>query len=271
MFCDYSQVPAEWKRELRADLERDPPILGKQTLGSPAGGEAPPESLASAGSFGSSGVGYIGSALTFNYPVGPSYPLPPGGGHLRARSLEFWADELSLRPDLAQDIVLRAHSRESPRPGWSTRCASAPTPGVGVQARQRRSRSGGTDQRLQLNKSVGVNETPLVVNNGGVRGRTCWSPRTGATWPSGKGCSWVCVIPSVVRPTLGGSDGTFSVQPPTSSRSAGLPGPLQAADRGSPARVQARTTRRRPARRPGRRRSSMRGSAASGFTRTTRR
>ena len=33
MFSDYFEVPGEWKTALKADLERDPPILGKSTLG----------------------------------------------------------------------------------------------------------------------------------------------------------------------------------------------------------------------------------------------
>lgn len=33
MFSDYFEVPGEWKTELKADLERDPPILGSITLG----------------------------------------------------------------------------------------------------------------------------------------------------------------------------------------------------------------------------------------------
>jgi len=38
MFSDFFEVPGEWKTSLKADLERDPPILGKQTLG----GQSPP-------------------------------------------------------------------------------------------------------------------------------------------------------------------------------------------------------------------------------------
>jgi hypothetical protein len=33
MFSDYFEVPGEWKGALRADLERDPPVLGSQALG----------------------------------------------------------------------------------------------------------------------------------------------------------------------------------------------------------------------------------------------
>jgi hypothetical protein len=33
MFSDYWEVPGEWKSALKLDLERDPPVLGKQTLG----------------------------------------------------------------------------------------------------------------------------------------------------------------------------------------------------------------------------------------------
>jgi microcystin-dependent protein len=33
MFSDFFEVPAEWKAQMRADLERDPPILGKAALG----------------------------------------------------------------------------------------------------------------------------------------------------------------------------------------------------------------------------------------------
>lgn len=33
MFSDYFEVPGEWKGALRADLERDPPVLGAQALG----------------------------------------------------------------------------------------------------------------------------------------------------------------------------------------------------------------------------------------------
>jgi hypothetical protein len=56
MFSDYIEVPPEWKASLRADLERDPPILGKITLGSPGSSQVPLEALASSGEIGSSGV-----------------------------------------------------------------------------------------------------------------------------------------------------------------------------------------------------------------------
>jgi hypothetical protein len=43
MFSDYFEVPGEWKTALKSDLERDPPILGKQTLG--PGGALGPNSV----------------------------------------------------------------------------------------------------------------------------------------------------------------------------------------------------------------------------------
>jgi hypothetical protein len=103
MFSDYFEVPAEWKAELKADLERDPPILGKVTLGSSgSGAKLPPESLASAGQFGSSGVGYIQYALTFRAPSGPTIRSEPYRGN---NSLQFWADELRFG-QANQDITI---------------------------------------------------------------------------------------------------------------------------------------------------------------------
>jgi len=33
IFSDFFEVPGEWKTALKAELEKDPPVLGKQTLG----------------------------------------------------------------------------------------------------------------------------------------------------------------------------------------------------------------------------------------------
>ena len=38
MFSDFFEVPTEWKAALRADLEREPPILGVAALGGVGGG-----------------------------------------------------------------------------------------------------------------------------------------------------------------------------------------------------------------------------------------
>jgi microcystin-dependent protein len=38
MFSDFFEVPAEWKAAMRADLEKDPPILGVAALGGGGGG-----------------------------------------------------------------------------------------------------------------------------------------------------------------------------------------------------------------------------------------
>jgi hypothetical protein len=43
IFSDYFEVPGEWKTALKADLERDPPVLGQQTLG--GGGALTPGSV----------------------------------------------------------------------------------------------------------------------------------------------------------------------------------------------------------------------------------
>jgi hypothetical protein len=160
IFSDYFEVPAEWKRELRADLERDPPILGKQTLGGVGDAKIPPSSLDSGGNFGNSTVGYLTNALTFNYPTGPSIRNDPVYG----TRLDFWTNEIRLGAAF-QDIAIRRSSPNAIDLMVDTLRFGS---NAGVSFTRDNDEQIGTGQRLQLSKPVGPNETPLVVNVGGV-------------------------------------------------------------------------------------------------------
>lgn len=174
MFSDYFEVPAEWKRELRADLERDPPILGKQTLGSSgAGSKLPPENLASGGMFGSSGVGYLNHALTFDYPTGPSIRSFASNPN----RLDLYADEIHLGKAL-QDIIIS-------RGGANRLNLEVDILYWGSNKDVRWTRQGAEDvwlesHRLNLTKAAGINETPLIVNVGGVLKNVLVGPNNSA-------------------------------------------------------------------------------------------
>lgn len=158
MFSDYFEVPSEWKRELKADLERDPPILGRQTLGSLGDAKIPPETLSGGGNLGSSSVGYIGNALTFSYPTGPS---------IRANGsiLEFWTDELRFGAAY-QDVALKRIS--AGHVGVMADTFHIGAFGDVQIVRQSAEQLSLWTHRLALQKTAGPNETPLQLNVGGV-------------------------------------------------------------------------------------------------------
>lgn len=93
MFSDFFEVPAEWKQSLRADLERDPPILGKVALGGYGGAALPLASLASSGQIGSSGVFITSRAVwLFDLPMVRS----------SAGTIDIYASTIRLGP--SQDV-----------------------------------------------------------------------------------------------------------------------------------------------------------------------
>jgi hypothetical protein len=80
VFSDWFEVPGEWKSSLRADLERDPPILGSTALGGQTvtpkpgsvinssvadGANIALEKLAATGQIGTSGVEILANAIRF--------------------------------------------------------------------------------------------------------------------------------------------------------------------------------------------------------------
>lgn len=102
MFSDYFEVPPEWKASLRADLERDPPILGKITLGSVGQAQVPLGALASGGEIGDSGVSLSLNAITL------------GGDVVLVRQNSGVFDMLvsTIRMGATSDIVLQRASSD---------------------------------------------------------------------------------------------------------------------------------------------------------------
>ena len=101
MFSDYFEVPTEWKNSLRRDLEADPPILGKYTLGlggKPAA-KIPLESLAASGMIGTSGVSISNQGVWLG-----NVPITGGSGYLN-----IYAEQLGFGAN--QDVII---GRQSP-------------------------------------------------------------------------------------------------------------------------------------------------------------
>jgi hypothetical protein len=95
LFSDFFEVPAEWKASLRADLERDPPILGTITLGSQGTTQIPLAALSSAGMIGQSNVSINQAAIT----LGTVPIVSPGAG-----TLDIYASMVRLGPFQDVDI-----------------------------------------------------------------------------------------------------------------------------------------------------------------------
>jgi hypothetical protein len=157
MFSDYFEVPSEWKSALKADLERDPPILGKATLGSGVQeSKIPLESMASSGMIGQSGVTIFGDGIQLGTEqikawgagglsissnwlyFGPTQNIRIGRDTGSASGFQISADILYF--GAYNDNALVRESAEQ----WATY------------------------QRFALRKTAAGNTTPLILNCGGV-------------------------------------------------------------------------------------------------------
>jgi len=158
MFSDYFEVPSEWKAALKADLERDPPILGKATLGSGTQeSKIPLESMASSGMIGQSGV-----------TIGPDpYVIKLGTEAIR----QWGSGGLSISSNW-----LYFGPTQNLRIGWDSGSyfrIFADNLMFGATGDARLVRSGPEEiamynQRLALRKTASGNGTPLILNCGGT-------------------------------------------------------------------------------------------------------
>jgi hypothetical protein len=98
MFSDYWEVPGEWKTSMRMDLERDPPIFGKQVLGgqtlTPGAGtiynihvnaaaNLALEKLSSTGRIGASGIDVQSGGLVVEGGLALGPTTPPAAGAIK--------------------------------------------------------------------------------------------------------------------------------------------------------------------------------------------
>jgi hypothetical protein len=152
-------VPTEWKAALKAELERDPPILGKTTLGGTGQSNIPLEALASGGTIGKSNIGIAPGANLNAISIG-------------GVTLQRWADTSQLAIS-ASRIFLGPSQQVSLGLTGSASLALYSNilyfgTNLDVAFVRNSAEQIDTYQRLALQKSVTATETPLVVNCGGA-------------------------------------------------------------------------------------------------------